>query len=108
MVGVKQGKLGVKGFAKRNSSMADMAVKYLMRKYGDTTDQYSVVIHHTDSRAEVIKLQENLENSQFSIVDEALLAPILGVPSGPVAMVLAVCKQYSPTLISISHQQRRQ
>ncbi len=93
VVGVKQGKLGVKGFAKRNSSMADMAFKYLMRKYGDTTDQYSVVIHHTDSRAEVIKLQEKLENSQFSIVDEALLAPILGVHIGPDAMVLAVCKQ---------------
>ncbi len=92
VVGVKQGKLGVKGFAKRRDSLADMAYKYLIQKYGDTADQYSVVIHHTDSREEVIKLQEKLENTQFSIVDEALLAPILGVHIGPDAMVLAVCR----------------
>ncbi|MBP6994122.1 DegV family EDD domain-containing protein, partial [Candidatus Woesebacteria bacterium] len=86
IVGLKKGKLGLKSFAKRRSSIADMAYRYMMQKYGDAPGTYSVVIHHSDCPAEVTKVRDKLANTQFTIVDEAVLSPIVGVHTGPDAM----------------------
>jgi len=92
IVGVKSGKLGVKGFAKRRRSMADMAYRYIMSHYGNSEEKYNVVIHHSDVPNEVAILADKLSTTQFEVVDIALLSPIVGVHIGPDAMVLAICK----------------
>lgn len=92
IVGVKDGKLGVKGFARRRQSMADMAYRYLIKNYGNSDAKYDVVIHHSDVPSEVSKLVEKLHGTPFHVADTALLSPIVGVHIGPDAMVVAVCK----------------
>lgn len=93
IVGLKKGKLGLKSFAKRRSSMADMAYRYMMQKYDDSSSAYEVVIHHSDCPTEVSKLKDKLIHTQFTLVDEAVLSPIVGVHTGPDAIILGVYRK---------------
>lgn len=92
VVGVKKGKLGIKGFARRRASLADMAHEYIVRKYGKASENYSLVVHHADSPTELLRLKEKLDSSRFTIVDEALLSPVVGAHTGPDTMIIGIRK----------------
>jgi DegV family protein with EDD domain len=92
VVGVKGGKLGVHGFVKRRSSLAQMAYDYLRDKY-DTSEKYELIVHHADNPKELQKLKEFIKDSSFTIVQDAVLSPVAGIHIGPDSLVLAVCKR---------------
>lgn len=89
VVGVKNGKLGVRGFVKRRESLAEMAFRYIKDTYGDGK-KYDVIVHHADNPAELKQLTKYLEGTSFSLIQDSLLSPVAGIHIGPDALIVGV------------------